>query len=161
MHSPERGRHLEVCTRHEATAAGNSKEEEEIVGFVAYECRGDTAHILIVAVAESARRCGVATRLVHAVLSRARKMLLWSCKLEVREDNLAARALYARLGFAQIGSVQEGYYEDGGNALKFSCPLLPAERLQRPRTSLWWYRTAILPELLQAGLSKAEAALEV
>lgn len=172
MHNPERGQYIdvvEICTR--AAATGTADDEvtssgvatRDIVGFVAYECRGDDAHILIVAVTSTARRCGVGTLLVDAVLSRARALLLWRCRLEVREENLAARALYTQLGFVQVGSCQTKYYSDGGNALKLSCPLLP-DTLQRPRTSLWWYRLEMLPQVMResgADLSDAEASLEV
>ncbi len=158
MHNPARGQYLDVCSWRSDVGISAC---HPIVGFVAYECRGDAAHILILAVTRSARRCGVARRLIDAVLGRARSELRWSCRLEVREDNMAARAFYHRAGFVQVGKPHSNYYADGGAALKLSRPLLPAEGLQRARTSLWWYRQMLLPELQAAGMATADVAVEV
>lgn len=147
MHQPKDDQFIEVCCR-----------GSEIVGFAAYTCWGDHAHIDIIAVAGEARRSGVATRLVHAALSRARGKLKWECRLEVREDNAPGRRLYERLGFT-VRKREEGYYEDGSAALKLSCRLLPAD-LPRARTALWWYRQSVLPSLQAAGMDKDSAAIE-
>eukprot|EP01043_Picozoa_sp_COSAG02_P044001 COSAG02_NODE_3882_length_6090_cov_26.657152_4_plen_1174_part_00 len=158
MHNPARGQYIDVCLwRSDTTISARNP----IVGFVAYEFRGDVAHILILAVTRSARRCGVARRLVDAVLGRARSELQWSCRLEVREDNVAARAFYLRAGFVQVGTPHTNFYADGGAALKLSRSLLPPEGLQRARTSLWWYRQMLLPELQAAGKTTADVAVEV
>jgi ribosomal protein S18 acetylase RimI-like enzyme len=42
--------------------------------------------------------------------------------LEVRCDNVAAQALYRRMGYAVTASLP-AYYEDGGDGLRFSKPL--------------------------------------
>ena len=147
MHQPKDHQFIEVCCRC-----------SEIVGFAAYTCWGDHAHIDIVAVAGEARRSGVATRLVHAALSRARQELKWECRLEVKEDNTAGRHLYERLGFT-VRKREEGYYEDGSTALKLSCRLLPAD-LSRARTALWWYTQSAFSELEAAGADREAALVE-
>jgi [ribosomal protein S18]-alanine N-acetyltransferase len=61
--------------------------------------------ILNVAVALPYRRMGIATALIENELRRRAV-----CFLEVRESNVAARALYKKLGFIEIGRRSQ-YYE--------------------------------------------------
>jgi ribosomal protein S18 acetylase RimI-like enzyme len=69
-------------------ACGQSAREGEVVGL--YD----------VFVAETARRQGLATMLCTRLLTDARKDGATSAFLQVEADNQAARAVYARLGFA-------------------------------------------------------------
>jgi ribosomal-protein-alanine N-acetyltransferase len=55
------------------------------------------------------RRQGIARRLVESALVSARARGALRMFLEVRESNHAARALYERCGFSQIG-IRPGYY---------------------------------------------------
>ncbi|MBY0338017.1 MAG: GNAT family N-acetyltransferase [Acetobacteraceae bacterium] len=94
-------------------------------GFILARVAADEAEILTLAVVPEARRQGVATALVEAacaaaLLAGARVMFL-----EVAEDNGAARALYAALGFAVAGR-RRGYYGPGRDALLLRAAL-PAE----------------------------------
>lgn len=54
-------------------------------------------------VAPDFRRKGLATKLLAALLTRARETNSESVFLEVRESNQAARALYGSLGFEDSG----------------------------------------------------------
>jgi ribosomal-protein-alanine N-acetyltransferase len=65
--------------------------------------------IMNVAVAESMRRRGIATRLVRQALALARDQGVRRAMLEVRVSNKAAIAMYERLGFSRT-SVRRGYY---------------------------------------------------
>lgn len=79
------------------------------VGYVgAYTVCRET-DILTVAVAPAARRSGVGRQLMAALFA-ALAQESDAVFLEVRESNAAARALYASLGFAEIG-VRRGYYK--------------------------------------------------
>ncbi len=49
-------------------------------------------------------------------------------RLEVREDNTGAIALYRRLGYRQFGTYRD-YYEDHGDALRFERRILYYEPL--------------------------------
>lgn len=69
----------------------------------------DELHVHNVAVAESLRRRGLARRLLLHVLEVARQSGARLALLEVREGNLAARALYESLGFEAVGH-RRGYY---------------------------------------------------
>jgi ribosomal protein S18 acetylase RimI-like enzyme len=146
MHSPESKKFIYVCVQ-----AGS------VVGFVAYTFRNDSAHILILAVAESTRRCGVATRLVQAVLSEAEQRQLWQCHLEVRNDNDAACALYTRLGFEKQGEHAD-YYSDGCSASVLT-RLLQTKGTRKAQSAQWWFHQALLPELMAGGLSDDEVAV--
>ncbi len=79
------------------------------VGYVgAYTVCRET-DILTVAVDPAARRSGVGRQLMTALFA-ALAQESDAVFLEVRESNAAARALYASLGFAEIG-VRRGYYK--------------------------------------------------
>lgn len=69
-----------------------------------------------VAVHPDARRQGVGRALVDHLLADARARGARRVTLEVRHDNVAARALYERLGFVCLAT-RRGYYHDGEDAL--------------------------------------------
>jgi len=73
---------------------------------------GETAQILTVGVLPPARRRGVGRLLVRELVAEARRRRAEEVLLEVREDNEAARRLYAGEGFAVLGR-RRGYYEHG------------------------------------------------
>jgi [ribosomal protein S18]-alanine N-acetyltransferase len=86
---------------------------------------GDTAQILTVGVLPPARRRGVGRLLVRALVAEARRRRAAEVLLEVREDNEAARRLYAGEGFAVLGR-RRGYYEQGRvDAVTMRYPLAP------------------------------------
>jgi [ribosomal protein S18]-alanine N-acetyltransferase len=76
-----------------------------------------TARIYSVVVAPPARGRRFGERMVRAAHQEGRRMGLKHVKLEVRADNLVARALYARLGYVESRE-RPGYYEDGSDALE-------------------------------------------
>lgn len=87
---------------------------EEAQGFVmAWAAAGDS-EILTVAVVPQARRKGVGAALVTSAGVAALVRGAASMHLEVAEDNAAARALYAKLGYEEAGR-RAGYYaaDDG------------------------------------------------
>ena len=76
----------------------------------------DELHINTLAVAPAARRQGLATALLEHVLAEAVRAGATKATLEVRASNLAALALYERLGF-HVAARRPNYYtkpeEDG------------------------------------------------
>lgn len=78
-------------------------------GFILIRVVVDEAEILTLAVRPSARRAGLGARLVEAALVRAAALDAERMFLEVAESNGAARALYARSGFVEMGR-RRGYY---------------------------------------------------
>ena len=78
-------------------------------GFVmAWAAAGD-AELITVAVVPEARRKGIGAALVEAAGAFARARGAATIHLEVAEDNAPARALYARLGYEEVGR-RRGYY---------------------------------------------------
>ena len=67
------------------------------------------AHITTVAVAETARRLRLATRLVLALVDTALEHGCQHLTLEVRMSNRGAQRLYQRFGLAPVG-VRKDYY---------------------------------------------------
>jgi ribosomal-protein-alanine acetyltransferase len=83
--------------------------------------------IYSIAVAAAARGKGLGDRLLRRLEATARVHGLTEIRLEVRQDNAAAAALYARRGYLRFGERKE-YYEDGGDAWRMAKSLLPRRR---------------------------------
>ncbi len=81
------------------------------------------ARIYSIAVLPTARGHGIGEQLIktaeHEAASAGRILM----RLEVREDNSGAIALYKRLGYRQFGTYRD-YYEDHGTALRFERRIL-------------------------------------
>ncbi len=83
-------------------------------GFaMAWAAAGD-AELLTVAVIPEARRRGVGASLVSAAGVSALVRGASAMHLEVAEDNLAGRALYAKLGYEEAGRRHAYYSGEGG-----------------------------------------------
>jgi len=82
------------------------------VGFVLARLVAGEGEILTVAVARTHRRQGLGWRLMDAVLRELHGQRADALFLEVDEMNVAAIALYRRLGFIQVGK-RPGYYKTG------------------------------------------------
>lgn len=100
---------------HPASAAyvalvGNPKRA---VGFVLSQIAGDEAEILSIGVAADAQRSGVGKTLMEGLVRALRRAEITRLFLDVAADNEAAKALYARLGFSEIGR-RKGYYARAG-----------------------------------------------
>jgi ribosomal-protein-alanine N-acetyltransferase len=80
----------------------------------------DEAEILTIGVAVP--RQGIGRALMAAALAQARARQVARVFLEVAAGNAAARGLYERLGFAQVGR-RKAYYADGQDALVLAVEL--------------------------------------
>lgn len=85
-------------------------------GFLMWRRLGEEAEILTLGVIPDSRRRGGADALLEAALAQAVGEGVRSMFLEVEAGNEAARALYAKHGFAQVGE-RRGYYKNGADAL--------------------------------------------
>jgi [ribosomal protein S18]-alanine N-acetyltransferase len=85
-------------------------EEAELQAFVIARVVAEEWEIENIAVAGSARRRGLGTRLLGELLDLARAKGAVAVFLEVRQSNLAARALYEKWAFRESGC-RPGYYE--------------------------------------------------
>lgn len=90
-------------------------------GMILTRVVADEAEILTLAVAPPVRRRGIARGLLGAAIAEFSRLGIMSVFLEVSAANVAARALYATLGFSAVGE-RPHYYSDGATALlmKFS-----------------------------------------
>jgi len=83
-----------------------------LAGFVLSRIAGGEAEILSIAVAPPRRGRGLARRLLDLHLRRLAGVAVTAVFLEVDEDNRAARRLYARAGFRDVGR-RPAYYSRG------------------------------------------------
>ena len=87
-----------------------------VVGYVGLWCILDEGHINNIAILPAFRGRGYAKALMEYVLGQALGRGLSQVSLEVRPSNEAARRLYRRYGFQDIGR-RKGYYENGEDAV--------------------------------------------
>lgn len=76
------------------------------------------ARLYSIAVAPERSGAGLGRKLLQAAEEAAKNHARIILRLEVREDNAGAIALYRKTGYRQIGRIED-YYEDGMNALRF------------------------------------------
>lgn len=104
----------------EATAADRdylvAEQSGRPVGFAGAWDAPDVTHVMTVAVADHARRQGIARRLVSALLDRSTGRGATSWTLEVRADTPGAGRLYEQLGFVEVGR-RPDYYGTGVDAV--------------------------------------------
>ena len=91
-------------------------ECDEPVGLLLARAAADEAEILTLAVLPRRRRQGVARHLMAQLLAWAATVNAARLFLEVAEDNVAARGLYEKSGFAVAGR-RIDYYSQGRDAL--------------------------------------------
>lgn len=86
-------------------------------GFIITRMITGEGEVLALGVDPEWRRCGVASALIAETMRRARaatKRQDAALFLEVGEDNAPARALYAKLGFRQVGRRRDYYHRAPG-----------------------------------------------
>ena len=124
-------------TRNKAARYLVAEENGAVVGFAGAWIIIDESHVTNIAVAEAARRRGIGLAMTRALLQYLSNLGAAYATLEVRESNLAARAMYEKLGFFKVGR-RKRYYEDNGeDALIMVCDALPApeEDFEEPETA--------------------------
>jgi [ribosomal protein S18]-alanine N-acetyltransferase len=89
----------------------------DLGGFVLSRCAADEAEILTIGVAARARKQGLGKLLLDHHMDRLRSGRIQRLFLEVDQSNEAARALYRKTGFEEVGR-REAYYRlpDGSRA---------------------------------------------
>jgi len=110
---PWSGESFAALLRGPGASAYLAEANAEPAGFILVREAGGEAEILSLGVKPEARRHGLARSLVlaaaKAILANGSQILF----LEVAADNLAARALYGSLGFAEVGR-RPAYYTKSG-----------------------------------------------
>lgn len=85
------------------------KSTSEIRGFLVASHLAPDWELENIVVIPTARRGGLGTELLNALVAKARSTNSEALFLEVRESNLAARVLYEKAGFALTGH-RKSYY---------------------------------------------------
>lgn len=98
--------------------------DRELLGNLVLLLRAgsDKARIYSVVVSPAARGLGIGNALVQAAERAARAADRRGVTLEVRADNVAARALYAKRGYVEARRLPQ-YYDDGADGLRLACLL--------------------------------------
>jgi len=105
-------------------------DREGVAGYalVTWRKGGRRARLYSLAVSRRKFGRGVGRALLAAVHRRVAARGYEALRLEVREDNKRAIALYEGLGYRRFGRYED-YYEDGAAALRLEKPLIrPASR---------------------------------
>ncbi len=100
--TPWRQGDLEATLQYGNTAFYVAKCEDNIVGYISRSYSYETADILTVCVASAYRKQGVASLLLEHLEKELRLLGVTRVFLEVRESNLAARALYEKNGYVFV-----------------------------------------------------------
>lgn len=90
-----------------------AKEDGKIVGFITGMIFVDdnllSGHILTIDVSPSHRRKGVGILLLMEIEKIFKERNVTVCRLEAREDNVAALNLYQKLGYKKVGKLEHYY----------------------------------------------------
>lgn len=81
-----------------------------LLGLAVLQFAADEAEILSIAVAEEARRQGVASSMMEASIAACAQKLISHIYLEVAEGNRAALTLYQKFGF-RVFALRKNYYQ--------------------------------------------------
>ncbi len=82
-----------------------------VVGYGGFWRVLDEGDITNIAVLPEFRRCGVASRIMESLIKYCRQNGISKLTLEVRKSNTAAKQLYSKYGFKEIG-FRKSYYAD-------------------------------------------------
>lgn len=90
----------------------------DVAGFTLCRAAGPEVELLLIAVSPQQQGLGLGRMLVTAAADDARRRGASELFLEVRENNLAARALYQTTGFVDVG--RRADYYTGANGTRFA-----------------------------------------
>jgi ribosomal-protein-alanine N-acetyltransferase len=112
---------LNICIRKGQVSSGESgtifmdvlELNNRVIGYSVWEFdrRKAEGHILNLAIHPNERRKGNGRRMLLSVVEQLITLHTKLCRLEVRESNIPARALYEASGFKPSGKIA-GYYFD-------------------------------------------------
>jgi len=94
-----------------------------ILGFVIARIAGDECELENIVVDEGRRRSGVGSQLIGALVKAVRARDVQRIFLEVRESNAAARRLYEKGGFKEVGRRGSYYADPVEDAVLYACAL--------------------------------------
>ncbi|GAB4323683.1 MAG: peptidase C39 family protein [Candidatus Zixiibacteriota bacterium] len=118
---------LHLLRRGHALVLVDQDEDGPIIGgdaVLLFRRGASTARLYSIAVRSSHRGRGVARRLLKACEDAALEQDCLTVRLEVAEDNVAARKLYESAGYRKFDVVPE-YYENGAAAVRYEKFIVP------------------------------------
>lgn len=114
---PEQAFRDELCRPWAHVEILQEVASKRAVAFCNYWIVADELQILTVAVHPDERRRGHAARLVRHMLDEGARAKVRVASLEVRASNEAARGLYRKLGFHDVGRRPKYYADNGEDAV--------------------------------------------
>jgi ribosomal-protein-alanine N-acetyltransferase len=103
------------------------EEAGETLGFLAGQILAPESELENIVIDARSRRKGFGGMLLHEFLQQAERRGARSAFLEVRESNLAARALYERAGFRETGRRRRYYRAPDEDAILYRRSLCAQE----------------------------------
>lgn len=94
-----------------------AEEDGAVCGYVGSQTVLDETDMMNIAVRPDCRRKGIAAALITELVSRLKAQGSRILRLEVRESNFSAIALYKAMGFTQLGLRKNYYRNPKENAL--------------------------------------------
>lgn len=104
-----------------------AEENEQVLGYIGSQSCPPESDLMNVAVTPASRKRGIGRQLLCTLMTRLRSSGMESLTLEVRVSNTAARALYAQLGFSQVGKRPNYYIHPTEDALILRKELIDAD----------------------------------
>lgn len=100
-------------------------DDDGLVGYVILQVLVDEVEVLTIGVAKQTQGKGVGALLIKYALAELQSQLpsVKTCFLEVREGNVAAKSLYQKLNFIQVGKRQNYYQNPREHALIYRLDL--------------------------------------
>jgi ribosomal-protein-alanine N-acetyltransferase len=121
--------------------------DDEVLGYGGFWMLVDEAHISTLAVRSDVRRQGLGELMLLGLLEEARRTGALSATLEVRVSNIAARGLYTKYGFEEVGRRKSYYQDNGEDALIMTTPVFDAGSYWQAVTA---HRTVLVGRLAAA-----------
>jgi ribosomal-protein-alanine N-acetyltransferase len=103
--------------KHRDSVTVVARTATQLVGFAIMQVGDDKAHLTLLAVLPTARRRGVASKLLTWLHETAMAAGVFVVNLELRAENAQARRFYLSMGYEECGYVR-GYYSNIEDAVR-------------------------------------------
>lgn len=94
------------------------QDKQTVIGYMIYELRPDSLHIVNLAITESYRRAAYGTQMIQKLIGKLSAERRTSLVLEVQESNLSAQLFFKSLGFRAIEIIHDFYEKEKRNAYR-------------------------------------------
>ena len=101
--------------------------DEGLVAYICFWVAAGEIHLMNIAVDPKMRKKGLGRHLMDKLFETGADEDVHKIWLEVRPSNEAARALYSKMGFTEVGRRQRYYTDTGEDAIVMAFNLEPSE----------------------------------